>query len=48
MWKYAIGFLAGVYVAQQYGEHVPDVAAVANGIKIDLKKKLDEYSKSRK
>jgi len=45
MLKIVFSFVAGVYVAQQFPHQVPDTTKIINGIKQDVLKKVDEYSK---
>ncbi len=47
MFKIALGFIGGVYVAQEYKKEIPDITMVINGIKSDMNKKYDEYTKKK-
>ncbi len=48
MIKYVVGFITGVYVAQQFRDQVPDITKVINGIKSDVETKINEYNKNDK
>jgi hypothetical protein len=44
MFKFSLGFITGVYVAQRYRDKVPDITKIVDGIIADVKKKIDEYN----
>lgn len=45
MLKFATGFVAGVYAAQEFKSQIPDITRVVNGVKDDIVKKINEYNK---
>ncbi len=45
MFRVAVGFVAGIYIAQEHKNNVPDLTKVINGIKSDMQKKYEEYTK---
>jgi len=48
MLKFISGFISGVYVAQEFKKEVPDITKIVNGIRDDIKKKMDEYNNDKK
>jgi hypothetical protein len=45
MLRITIGFIAGVYVSQEYKKDIPDITLIINGIKSDILKKYNEYTR---
>lgn len=47
MFKFCLGFVAGVYVAQNYPKDIPSIDTIAKHLLHDLKSKLESYEKPK-